>query len=323
MSNVLIPKDEADRLEAVRGLGLIETPSDERFDRYTRLAVHLFDVPTALFGLVEEDRQWFKSKHGFASDELPRDLALCSYAILGDDLLVVNDATRDERFKDNPLVTGEPGIRFYAGCPIRTRGGANIGTLAVIDYVPRVFEDSDLLLLKDLAAMIDEDVAIINEATIDELTGLSNRRGFRAIANPALAVCRRLDRPASLMFFDLDEFKEVNDNYGHAEGDKALIQVAGILLNEFRNSDVIARLGGDEFCVLLTGTSANDVERPIQNLDESIRQWSETVPYRIGYSVGTVTYDVDKHPTINDLLAAADRSMYENKRLKKTGPEAL
>lgn len=323
MTNIPIPEDEADRLEAVHGLGLVETPSDERFDRYTRLAVHLFDVPTALFGLMEEDRQWFKSKHGLASDELPRDLAFCSYTILGDDLLVVKDATRDERFKENPLVNGEPGIRFYAGCPIRTRGGAKIGTLAVMDYVPRVFEDSDLLLLKDLAAMIEEDVAIINEATIDELTGLSNRRGFRAIANPALAVCRRLDRPASLMFFDLDGFKEVNDSYGHAEGDKVLIQVAEILLNEFRNSDVIARLGGDEFCVLLTGTSANNLERPVQNLDEGIRQWSQTVPYNVGYSAGTVTYDVDKHPTISDLLADADRLMYENKRRKKAGPETF
>lgn len=323
MTNIPIPEDEASRLEAVRGLGLIDTPPDERFDRYTRLATHLFDVPVALFSVVEEDRQWFKSKQGITRDEFPRDLALCSYTILGDDLLVVNDATRDERFKDNPMVTGEPSIRFYAGCPIRTRGGANIGTLAVIDYVPRVFEESDLLLLKDLAAMIDEDVAVINEATIDELTGLSNRRGFRAIANPALAVCRRMDRPASLMFFDLDGFKAVNDNYGHAEGDKVLIQVAGILLNEFRNSDVIARLGGDEFCVLLTGTSANSVERPIHSLDERIRQWSETVPYKVGYSVGTVTYDPDKHLSIADLLADADRLMYEHKRRKTTGSETI
>lgn len=321
MKNTPIPENEQSRLEALRGLGLVDTPPDERFDRYTRLAEHLFDVPTAFFSLIEEDRQWFKSRQGMAVTEIPRGHAFCSYTILGEDLLVVSDALRDERFKDNPLVTGEPGIRFYAGCPIRTRGGANVGTLAVIDYVPRVLEESDLMLLKDLAAMIDEDVAVINEATIDELTGLSNRRGFRAIANPALAMCRRLDRPATLMFFDLDRFKEVNDEYGHAEGDKVLTQISQILLSEFRNSDVIARLGGDEFCVLLTGTSAGNVERPMQNLDEAIRVWSESVPYTVGFSVGTVSYDPEKHPTIDDLLINADRLMYENKRAKQAGSD--
>lgn len=313
----ILPESERIRLEAVRSLGLVDSPPDERFDRYTRLAEHLFDVPTALFGVIDDERQWFKSRRGFSRHELPRALSFCSHTILGESLMVVPDATRDDRFSDNPLVTDNPGIRFYAGCPVRIRGDINIGTLAVIDYVPRVFDDSDLLLLKDLAAMIEEDVAVLNEATIDELTGLSNRRGFKAIANPAIAMCRRLNRPASLMFFDLDGFKQVNDEFGHAEGDNVLIQIGRILLSEFRNSDVIARLGGDEFCVLLTGTSAASIERPMHNLDEGFKRWNDEVPYEIGYSVGAVTYDPEKHATVDDLLINADQLMYANKRSKK------
>ncbi len=307
--------DEVARVDAVKSLGMLDTPPEERFDRYTRLARRVFGVPIALISLVDERRVWIKSKSGFDEDEVPREQSFCSQTVSGGDLLMVTDASKDERFKNSPLVSQDPGIRFYAGCPIRTTKGLLVATLCVLDYEVRDLSDQDQRLLKDLAAMVEEEITMYSLATIDELTRLSNRRGFQLIANHTIAMCKRMEKPASLMFFDLDRFKHVNDTYGHAEGDKVLQDLGQILLHEFRNSDVIARLGGDEFCVLLTGTAATGVDRPIANLDRAINARNQKNSYEIAYSVGAVTYDASIHHSIEDLLAEADKLMYENKRL--------
>ena len=112
------PPDEALRLQALRGLALLDTEAEERFDRITRTAVRLFGVPTALVSLVDDCRQWFKSKQGLGVTETSRDISFCGHAILGTVALVVPDALADPRFADNPLVTGPPHIRFYAGFPL-------------------------------------------------------------------------------------------------------------------------------------------------------------------------------------------------------------
>src|ERR1700752_1549332 len=111
-----LPADENTRLDTLRALNILDTSPEERFDRLTRLAKRLFGVPIALVNLVDADRQWFKSCVGLSATETPRDISFCGHAILGDDILLVPDAGVDERFHDNPLVTGDPNIRFYAGC---------------------------------------------------------------------------------------------------------------------------------------------------------------------------------------------------------------
>ena len=308
---------ELDRIASLRALGLLDSEAEERFDRYTRLAQRVFNVPIALISLVDEDRVWFKSKTGFAKTELPRDTTICSYAVTSDELLIVEDASKDVRFESLPGVQTEQGIRFYAGCPIHTTKGARIGTLCIMDSKPGKLNPADKQLLKDLAAMVESELSVQSIATIDELTGLSNRRGFKAIAHHALAMCERLKKPATLMFFDLDGFKHVNDTFGHAEGDKVLSEIGDILLKEFRNSDVISRLGGDEFCVLLTGTDAENVGKPLGNLNEALKSRNANHDYIVDYSVGTVSYDALLYSSIDDMLSEADQLMYDNKRDKK------
>ena len=127
------PPDEAFRLRTLTSLSILDTPAEERFDRLTRLAQRLFNVPIALVSLIDSNRQWFKSCQGLDVRETPRDVSFCAHAILGNDLLVVPDAAADARFADNPLVTGEPFIRFYAGCPLKAPNGSLLGTLCVID----------------------------------------------------------------------------------------------------------------------------------------------------------------------------------------------
>lgn len=130
------PADEPARLDALRALNILDTSPEERFDRLTRLAKRLFDVPIALVSLVDVDRQWFKSCVGLDASETPRDISFCGHAIVGDEILMIRDTLVDERFHDNPLVTGAPHIRFYAGCPLRVPNGSKIGTLCLIDADP-------------------------------------------------------------------------------------------------------------------------------------------------------------------------------------------
>ena len=121
-------------------MNVLDTSPEERFDRLTRVAKRMFDVPIALVSLVDADRQWFKSCVGLSAAETSRDISFCGHAILGEDTFVISDARADERFADNPLVVGEPKIQFYAGCPLRALDGWKLGTLCIIDRTPRSME---------------------------------------------------------------------------------------------------------------------------------------------------------------------------------------
>jgi diguanylate cyclase (GGDEF)-like protein len=252
--------NEAARLSALHETGLLDTEAEERFDRYTRLASRLFDVPIALVTLVDSDRQWFKSRVGLAASQTSRDISFCGHAIVHDAPLVVRDATADPRFHDNPLVEGDPSIRFYAGAPIRGADGHALGTLCLIDRRPREFDADDLVALRDLAGLVEGELALVQAASTDPLTGLSNRSGFLRLARRALLAAAVRDQPLVLLYADLTGFKAINDNHGHAAGDDALREFAQPLLRSFRDSDVVGRMGGDEFCVLATVGSASDGE---------------------------------------------------------------
>jgi diguanylate cyclase (GGDEF)-like protein/PAS domain S-box-containing protein len=153
---------EQARLTALAELEILDTPAETRFDRFTRLAAMTFGVPIALVSLVDENRQWFKSRHGLAASETPRAISFCAHTVASGDMLVVEDATLDRRFSDNPLVTGEPGIRFYAGQPV-CNGGQPVGTLAIIDTAPRQFSAAQRQVLQDLAEMVEVELNHMKE----------------------------------------------------------------------------------------------------------------------------------------------------------------
>jgi PAS domain S-box-containing protein len=155
-----LPSDETDRLQSLRALGLLDTAPEERFDRVTRLAQTLFGVPIALITLVDARRQWFKSRQGLnQAAETPREISMCAHAILGSEIMEVPDALLDERFKDNPLVAGGPRVRFYAGCPIAAPDGRRVGTLCIVDMSPRRLTAAEKTALKDLAVLVENEIA--------------------------------------------------------------------------------------------------------------------------------------------------------------------
>jgi len=146
-----LPENEAARLDTLRNYAILDTPPEREFDDLTRLAGAICGVPIALVSLVDADRQWFKAKVGMDSKETPRDIAFCAHAILQPDVFVVPDALQDERFRENPLVTGEPPVRFYAGAPMLTQEGFALGTLCVMDRVPRDLTPGQMEALKALS----------------------------------------------------------------------------------------------------------------------------------------------------------------------------
>ena len=159
MTPAPLPADEDERLSALRALLLLDTPPEERFDRLARFVAEQLDVPIALLTLVDGQRQWFKARVGLDATETPRDISFCGHAIMKNDLFIVEDASRDPRFSDNPLVTGEPHILFYAGAPLSAPGGHRIGTLCVIDTVPRTLGPVELSILDALRRLANETVA--------------------------------------------------------------------------------------------------------------------------------------------------------------------
>ena len=154
----IIPPNEEKRMAAVRRYNILDTPPDGAFDRITALAARRFGVPIAIVSIVDEDRIWFKSHHGLEVAQIDREPGLCASAILGNDPYLLADASIDPRSLSNPLVAGDFGLRFYAGVPLTTSDGHNLGTLCVIDKEPRAIDDEQIEDLKDLASVVMDQI---------------------------------------------------------------------------------------------------------------------------------------------------------------------
>lgn len=180
------------------------------------------------------------------------------------------------------------------------------GTPNVLDGA---VQDRDVL--RDLARKAEQELMGVQMASMDELTLLSNRHGFEALAQLALQACRQLGQPATLLYFDLDDFKYINRSYGRAEGDNALKTFADVLRIAFRESDVIGRLGSDEFAALLTGANTVEIAAIRARLEEILDERNATVHrgYDIRFSVGQIEFDAQLTQTAQDLLALVDKAL--------------
>jgi len=169
---------ESARLAALRSYDILDTPPDGTFDRVTALAARIFNTPIALVSPVDEDRIWFKSRHGLDTDEIPRDPGLCASAIFSPDTYVIRDALSDPRALANPLVAGEFGLRFYAAAPLVTHDGHRLGTLNVIDFEPRDFTEEDERTLAELtgAVMDQMELRISSRKAVQSLSVLIDTR---------------------------------------------------------------------------------------------------------------------------------------------------
>mgnify|MGYP001229800014 CR=1 FL=1 len=306
--------DEQARLRTLYGLQLLDTDPEERFDRVTRLARRLLDMPVAVVGLMDADREWMKSAQGMERSEVPREHAFCTHAIQDDRLFVVADAASDDLFRDNPLVRQPDGFRFYAGCPLIMPDGARVGTLCVMDRRPREFGDRDADVLRALARMVEGELRVDARSAEDALTGLLNRDAFELRAGELLELCSRCQRTAVLMLFDLDAFWEVDGSSG--TGDHMLRAFAQILREELRGSDLTGRFGGDEFGVLLTDTDVRGAHALLDRLRRRVGEHARADydGFTLDFSCGITLCAPGDHYSYQRMLSRADEAIYEMRK---------
>lgn len=347
MTCLLLPQrieyDEEERLAVLASYGILDTPPEAAFDEITELAALICDTPIAVINFIDRDRQWFKSERGLGVRETPLDISICAHAILQSDLFIVPDTTKNPLFACNPLVTGEPYLRFYAGALLKSPDGQPLGTLCVLDYQPRGLNEKQRVALTALANQVmtnlelmranqelfrahQEQSILIHKlksaqkelmrlASTDPLTGLYNRRAFEEHLTQTMALIQRGSAPATLVMMDLDHFKIINDDFGHEAGDKVIEQFALLCKSVFRQSDVIGRWGGEEFVVLLSNTTEAEALLATERLHQGLRQTpivnDQPHPLFITVSVGICTLTQDGE--LEESLRTVDSLLYQAK----------
>jgi len=343
-----IPKNEDKRRQILADYKIMDSLPEQAYDDLTKLASVICNTPIALITLLDDKRQWFKANIGLDVNETPRSQAFCAHAIMDtNEVMIVEDATADERFASNPLVTANPNIRFYAGAPLVTPTGEALGTICVIDRKPRKITQTQMealqILSREIIVQLElrKSIATLEQAVLEQekyveflqeyqrdmekvklnleaqtltdmLTRVHNRHSFDIKIEEEYLRAVRYKADFSLLMIDIDHFKELNDSFGHPAGDDALRAVANILKTEMRTHDLLFRYGGDEFAIILPNTSLKGAfvigERLRRNVQRA--SWKE---HAITISVGVASMDENmKSP--RDLLQASDHTLYQAKK---------
>lgn len=256
-----IPADEEERLDELYRLKVLDTAAEMRFDRYTSLVADIFDFPVVLVSLVDRERQWFKSSFGWSVRECPRDISFCGHTINQDGVMVVPDAKKDKRFAGNPLVTGDPHIRFYAGAPVHCPNGRPIGSLCLIDHKPREFDDQQCKQLRQFADLIENEIrhnadlellraSVEFSAFYDPLTKLPNSRLLIDRLTKLLELSEADQRQVAVLLFNVTGLRLINQSLSTEAGDQLLKQLAERLQRCCPAGGTVARLQADEFVLV-------------------------------------------------------------------------
>ncbi len=322
------------KLAKLHALDPFYTPLEERFERLTRLARRALSVPIAAITIVQGDRQWFKSVAGLEITELPMAKSLCGAVLKEGKPVIVKDALEDLDLMSNPLVLGEPKIRFYAGHPIKDSDGKTIGTFCVMGMKPRTTDTNFGPTLADLGEMAQRELFSVElnnaqselvaklgearrQAMFDPLTRLWNRRGGIDLLNKALDEALRHDYTLGICLADIDNFKSVNDQYGHQVGDEVLSRIARKIVGSVRPQDLVCRYGGDEFLVIVHDVDQKDCAEIAERVCDGIRSApvrTREGTARVTLSIGIAMRNRGDGITTHGLIEKADQALYSSKR---------
>ena len=269
-----IPDNEAERLAALRAAMCAYVPREERFDRITRMAQRMMHVPIALISMIEEDEQWFRSAQGLAVPSTARSISFCGHAIMMNEVFQVRDTFADPRFAKNPLVVGPPFVRSYCGWPLELAPGLRVGTLCVLDTMPRTYSPEDLETLNDLARMTEAELrmdamannqkALLTESSrlqrkhlLDPSTGCWSERGFEELLRRTL-----IDVAAGKVHAALCGIQVRNINDFNVGNDAGAYEVRSMLIAQFIRqrlpaNAVLCRLPGERACAMFAARDSS------------------------------------------------------------------
>jgi len=311
------------------------TPIEERFERITRLARRALNVPVAAITFLSNEKQWFKSVAGWAISELPHSQSLCPITLAAGELTIFEDTHRETSVRQHPLVTTGPRFRFYAAVPIMDENGELCGTFCVFDQKPRQMRPADRSALLDLAAITQREIAgermksihtsltaklgiARRESMMDPLTRLWNRRGASVLLKAALDASKVENSTIGIAILDLDNFKHINDTYGHQVGDEVLRKSALRLIQNVRSDDAVCRIGGDEFLLIMKDCDSDTARATTERIRRQIvetpiptRQGEITVSISVGFAIRNGTED----ESVEALIERADKALLKSKSL--------
>ena len=355
-----MPPNEPARQAALERYQVLDTTPERFYDDAATLAAAICGTPIAMVSLIDNERQWFKSKVGLDTTETHRRDAFCAHAIMTPDMpLVVNDTLVDERFKGSALVAANPHIRFYAGAPLVTPEGQALGTLCVIDTIPRDITAAQLTAIEALSRTVashleqrrhiadlerlvlakDAHVEELQEYTqaleeassryreeslIDPVTNGPNRRACALRLEEEHQRALRYGAPYALLMIDVDNFKDVNDLHGHSQGDEVLATACKLVRKCLRPNDFVGRLGGDEFVAILPRTNARGAQVIAERMRRAIYSASWATAFPVTVSVGIACWN-GADDAADLVLARSDEAMYLAKsagRNAVSGPHA-
>ncbi len=327
--------DEEERLAALRKYRILDTDPEPQFDRIAAIARRQFDAPIALVAFMDSDRNFLKARGDLPMTEGPRDTSFCGHAILDDEVLVVEDTTKDPRFAENPFVTEGPEVRFYAGVPLITPSHHRIGTVCIFDTKPRHdFSEADKARLRDLADIVTDHLEMrlivgnvhdeietrrsaeakaVELAYHDPLTGLPNRAFLQKVIAEGLPF--RPEGVLAAYCMDIDQFKVVNDTLGQRTGDELLKRTADLIVRMAGERAFVARSSGDEFTVLIDSESEESVIAIAEALVEATKEPLVARGHMVSSGLSVGVSFADSADAIDSLLTNAALALDEAKRL--------
>ncbi|MGD8340916.1 MAG: sensor domain-containing diguanylate cyclase [Gammaproteobacteria bacterium] len=309
------------------------TPIEERFERITRLARRVLKVPVAAITFLNEDKQWFKSVSGWAVTELPNSQSFCPITLAAGRMTIFEDTRQEASLSQHPLVNTGPQFRFYAGHPIMDETEQLCGTFCVFDQKPRQFSEADKNSLIDLAEITQREIfsermksvhsslmsklgIARRESMMDPLTRLWNRRGAGVMTKAALESANAQNSSVGIAVIDLDNFKQINDTYGHQIGDEVLRKTALRLIQSVRTDDTVCRIGGDEFLLIMKDTDSVVAKGTTQRMREVVAETpikTRQGPITVTTSVGFTVRSGSEHESVDQLIEQADRALMRSK----------